>query len=53
MNRNRFAAVTFPILAVTFAFANPLGMRGQDNKNPYPAMAPSSNTLWIAKLRLP
>src|SRR5215469_6898826 len=40
MNRNRFAAVAFPILAVTFTFANPLGMRGQDNKNPHPAMAP-------------
>ena len=40
MNRNRFAAVTLPILALTFAFANPLGVRGQDNKNPYPTMAP-------------
>ena len=40
MNRNRFAAVTLSILALTFAFANPLGVRGQDNKNPYPAMAP-------------
>ena len=40
MNRNRFAAVAFLILALTFAFAMPWPTRGQDNNNPYPTMAP-------------
>jgi hypothetical protein len=40
MNRNRFAAVAFQVFALIFAFAMPCRVQGQDNKNPYLAMAP-------------
>ena len=40
MNRNRFAAAAFQVFAMILAFAMPCRLQGQDNKNPYPAMAP-------------
>jgi len=40
MNRIRLVAVISLVFALTFAFAIPRRMRGQDNKSPYPKMAP-------------
>lgn len=40
MNRNRFIEVVFAVCALTLAFAVLSPLRGQDNKTPYPTMAP-------------
>jgi len=40
MNSNRFARVAAFSFALIFAFAAPARLAGQDNKTPYPSMAP-------------
>lgn len=40
MDTNRFIEVVFPVCVLVFAFAVSCPLQGQDNKTPYPTMAP-------------
>jgi hypothetical protein len=45
MNRKEFTVVASLIFAMIFVFGAPRQMQAQDNKNPYPSMAPLNQYL--------